>query len=190
MDYQQIALAFHLIGFALGLGGATISDITFFKILRNRSLTSQHYAFLDTLSKVIWFGLGLLIVSGVVIFGLIYSKQGSLPMLASPRWQTKLILVGVVLINGLFFKFSIFPALKKLIGTTLSLANVGPIIWRLALSGTISILSWYSIFVVTLLHRTFRPPLLYFIGVYLALLIIGVVASKTIITKAFKQKIV
>jgi hypothetical protein len=29
MDYQQIALGFHLLGFALGLGGATISDISF-----------------------------------------------------------------------------------------------------------------------------------------------------------------
>lgn len=188
MDYHQIALGTHLIGFALGLGGATISDITFFKVLRTRSLTTEQFSFLHTLSKVIWIGLALLIASGLTIFALIYSEQGSLPMLASPRWQTKLTLVSVVLLNGFFFKFSIFPALKHLVGQQLSADNLGPIIRRLALSGTISILSWYSIFLVSQLPRTFRPPYLYFMGVYLILLAIGFVVSKTMIRKLIEKQ--
>ncbi len=186
MDYQQIALAFHLIGFALGLGGATISDITFFRALRSRNLTSDQYAFLKLLSRVIWIGLGLLIISGLVIFALIYVEQGSLPLLASPRWQTKLTLVAVVLINGFFFRSWIFPAIKNLIGQQLNMNNVGPLVKKLALSGTISILSWYSILVVTLLPRTFRPPYFYFMGTYLLLLVIGLLVSTTLIRKMVK----
>ncbi len=187
MDYQEIAVAFHLIGFALGLGGATISDITFFKILRKGQLTREDYGFLRTLSKVIWLGLYLLIISGLMIFALIYSEQGSLPMLAAPRWQTKLALVAVVFINGQFFMRSIFPALKNLIGTQLTKVSIEPIINKLAISGTISILSWYSIFVVTLLPRSFRPHLLYFFGTYLILLLVGVIISKTMIRKTINN---
>lgn len=183
MDYQQIALGIHLIGFAFGLGGATISDITFFKALRSKSLTSEQYVFLDMLSKVVWAGLILLIISGLLIFWLIYSEQGSLPMLASPRWQTKLTLVGVVLLNGFFFKFSIFPALKKLVGQQLTAQSIGPSIRKLALSGTISIVSWYGIFVVTLLPRTFRPSYVYFMSAYVAVLAVGFIVSKTLMRK-------
>ncbi len=187
MDYQQIAVAFHLIGFALGLGGATISDITFFKIVRSGSLSAERFQFLHTLSKVIWVGLGLLIASGLTIFALIYSENGSLPMLTSPRWQAKLTLVGVVLLNGLFFKFHIFPALKQLIDQTFNKDNIGRLANKLALSGTISILSWYSILVITLLPRAFRPHLIYFFTAYLVLLIIGFLFSKTILNKIISQ---
>lgn len=187
MDYHQIAVGAHLIGFALGLGGATISDITFFKVLRTRSLTSEQYSFLHTLSKVIWVGLALLIASGLIIFSLIYSEQGSIPMLSLPKWQTKLTLVAIVLLNGFFFEFSIFPALKNLVGQQLSTNNIGPIAKKLALSGTISILSWYGIFVVSQLPRTFRPPYLYFMGVYLVLLAIGFLVSKNTIRKLIER---
>jgi len=188
MDYHQIALGFHLIGFALGLGGATISDITFFRAIRRGTLSEEAFRFLHTLSKVIWIGLGTLILSGLVIFALIYSEQGSLPMLASPRWQTKLILVLVVLLNGLFFKYKIFSLLKGLVGQTLSSNNIGAIAGKLSLSGTVSILSWYSILVVTLLPRTFRPPLYYFFGVYLILLIAGLIISRAMLRKLISNK--
>jgi hypothetical protein len=107
-------------------------------------------------------------------------------MLASPKWQTKLTLVGVVLLNGFFFKFSIFPKLKNLIGPALSLANMGPIVGRLALSGTVSIVSWYCIFIVTLLPRTYRPHFLYFVGTYLVIVFVGFVLSKSVIKKVLR----
>jgi hypothetical protein len=186
MDYQQIALGIHLIGFALGLGGATISDIMFFRALRKRQITEEAFTTLSVLSKVIWAGLFLLVSSGLVIFWLIYSERGSIPMLASPRWQTKLILVAIVLINGFVFKQTIFPFLKSLVGTPLSLNVVSPKIWRLAVSGTISVVSWYGIFLVTMLPRTFRPQLAYFLAVYFAILIVGMVVSKSMIARTLK----
>lgn len=186
MDYQQIALGIHLIGFALGLGGATISDIMFFRLLKKRQITQESFSTLSVLSNVIWTGLGLLILSGLAIFLLIYSEQGSLPMLSSPRWQAKLLLVGIVLVNGIVFKTTIFSFLKSLVGTSLSQKVIAPKIWNLAASGTISIVSWYGIFVVTLLPRTFKPQLFYFLAVYLAILLIGMFVGKTLINKTLK----
>ncbi len=187
MDYQQIAVGVHLVGFALGLGGATISDVMFFRALRKKQLTDDTYSTLNTLSRIIWIGLGLLILSGLTIFALIYSEQGHLSLLASPRWQAKLILVGVVLINGFVFKMRIFPFLKNLIGQPLSLGNIGTKIWALVISGTISILSWYSILIISLLPRTFRPPLFQFLGVYVILLVVGILMSKALLTKTLKS---
>ncbi|MDP4001724.1 MAG: hypothetical protein Q8P69_01615 [bacterium] len=187
MDIQKISLAVHLVGFALGLGGATASDITFFKALRKRYLSRENLEFLGILSKVIWVGLGLLIVSGLVIFASIYIEQGSLVLLSSPRWQTKLSLVGIVFLNGLFFKFSIFPRLKQLVDSPLTTEKIKKISWRLAFSGTVSILSWYSILVITQLPRTFRPHILYFAGTYLILLVLGILVSKLLISKMINK---
>lgn len=189
MDYHQIMLGAHLLGFALGLGGATISDIAFFKALRKNVLTTEQFAFLQTLSKVIWTGLILLIASGATIFYLIYAEQGSLPLLASPKWQAKLTFVAVVLLNGFVFRFVILPALKELIGQPLSLAINKALRIRLAIAGTISILSWYSIFLISLLPRTFRPDYLYFLGVYAVLLVVGVLGSNFVITKILNHNI-
>ncbi len=183
MTWQQFFVLLHLVGFALGVGGATVSDITFFKALRKRLITAEQLAFLETLSKIIWAGSIILILSGLAIFAVIYSEQNGLPMLSSPRWQTKLTLVVIIVLNGINFKMAIMPALKNLVGQQLSLINIKPILGRLAFSGTLSILSWYSILLISQLPRTFRPSILYFFGVYLVLLICGFIFSRFVITK-------
>lgn len=187
MDLQQIFVTIHLFGFALGLGGATIGDIVFIKSLRRNNLSEEVFGFFKTTSRIIWIGLGLLIISGLSIFTLIYLEQGSLSLLASSRWQTKLILVAIVTLNGLFFKLAIFSILKNLIHQPLSVQNISPIIWKLAISGTISLVSWYSIFILSLLPRTFRPQILIIIGVYVFALICGAIISKSILFNLAKK---
>lgn len=178
IDFQQLAFGAHLLGFAVGLGGATVSDVMFLKAVRKRMLSAEHYGFLQTLSRIIWTGYVLLVVSGITMFTLIYAEQESIPMLSSPRWQAKLALVAIVGLNGMFFKLHIFPVLNALVGKTLSLSNLGRAIWKLAFSGTVSILSWYSIFAVTLLPRTFRPHIVYFALTYMLFLCIGMFTSR------------
>ncbi|MCC7356737.1 MAG: hypothetical protein IT410_03980 [Candidatus Doudnabacteria bacterium] len=173
MDYELIALTAHLLGFALGLGGATISDVMFLKSVNEKTITQEKFNTLKTLSRVIWIGLIILIVSGATMFTLIYMERGSIPMLASPRWQAKLIMVAVVLINGFVFMKKIFPVLRSAVGQTLSLGLLGKNIWLLAISGTISIVSWYSIFIISILPRTVRPSVFIFLGIYVALIICG-----------------
>ena len=188
MTWQQFFVLLHLVGFALGVGGATVSDITFFKALRKMLITSEQLAFLETLSKIIWAGSIILILSGLAIFAIIYSEQNGLPMLSSPRWQTKLALVVIIVLNGINFKMAIMPALKNLVGQQLSLINIKPILGRLAFSGTLSILSWYSILLISQLPRTFRPSILYFFGVYLVMLIGGFIFSRLVITKILNKQ--
>ena len=177
MDLNLVFLAIHLVGLALGLGGATISDILFFRAIKDKDVDPSEYSTLKVLSKVIWVGLILLIASGLGMFYLIYRQNsGSLPLLSSPRWQAKLTLVGIVLANGFVFLSYVFPALGN-IGLSLTKFKL----WLLAASGTVSIVSWYGILVVSILPRTFRLPYLYFMGAYLAVVIMGVIFARIVL---------
>lgn len=187
MDYEKVAVGIHLVGFALGVGGATVSDILFFQALRAKLISQERFSSLQTISKIVWTGLSILIASGALLFWLIYNEMHALPLIHSPRWQAKLTLVAIVFLNGLFFKFAIIPSLKALVGQTLSLANVGPSIWKLCVAGTLSIVSWYSILILSLLPRTVRPPYWEFMGIYLILIVLGIIVSKTLVTKILKS---
>ncbi len=183
MDWHIVALAGHLVGFALGAGGATISDITFLNAIRERKLSPEKFKFLITLSKVIWIGFILLVLSGIAMFALIYSERHALPMMSSAKWQAKLALVGIVLVNGIYFKTKVFSALRAMINQDLNLNNIGVSLWKLAIPGTISILSWYGILALSVLPRGLKTPLWYFVFIYAVLLIAGIIISKTILTK-------
>ncbi len=186
MDWHLVALIIHLIGFALGLGGATLSDILFFKSIRAGKLSGSELAILTTLSRVIWIGLGLLIVSGLSIFAIIYAERDSLPMLASPRWQAKLTLVAIVLLNGFIFKYYIFPFLRLNAGQPVSLQTLGSKLWRLAITGAISIVSWYSILIISTLPREFQPPYWNFMAVWIVLVVLGSIASRYLLKRVMK----
>lgn len=187
MDPHNVYLVLHLVGFALGLGGATISDITFFRAVSKKQITPGEFAALELLSKVIWIGLFLLILSGAgLMFEIYKGNNNTLPLIYSSRWQMKITLVGVVFLNGLVFWKAIFPHLKAWTGQTLSTALVGKRVWLLAISGTISILSWYSILVLSTLPRTFRPPYFNLVAVYLVLLLGGILFSRLVLGKKLK----
>ncbi len=186
MDFRLILTIIHLVGFALGLGGATLSDILFFKMIRSGNLDRGQLDTLRTLSKIIWIGLWVLILSGLTIFALIYADQGTLPMLASPRWQAKLTLVVIVLLNGFAFKKFIFPFLGKNAGQTVSFALFEPYIQKLAITGAISIVSWYSILIISTLPREFRPPYYYFMGIWAVIVILGSVTGRYLLKRTIK----
>lgn len=184
MDIRVILLLVHLVGFALGLGGATVSDVMFFRSLKDKKISEEEYATLKVLSKIIWVGLFLLVSSGAWIFFEIFKdNNNSLPLLYSARWQTKLTLVAIVLINGLVFLKGIFPILKESVGRQLSAASLGGKLWALAISGTISIVSWYSITIIMALPRTIKVTYGEFMLVYAVLILGGVIVSRFVLGK-------
>lgn len=187
MDWHIVALAGHLVGFALGVGGATISDITFLNAIKYKRLSIQQYRFLRILSRVVWLGLLILILSGLFMFYLIYVERNGLPLLASARWQAKLSLVVIVFINGLYFMRQVFPSLKKVTDQELTPQSFGTSLWKFAIPGTISILSWYSILILSVLPRTVKIPLAYYGLAYAVLLILGAILSKTILQRLLNK---
>ena len=131
----------HNIGFILGLGGATITDIFFFRFLKDGKISEQEKLTMDTLSNVIWIGLGILVVSGLMLY---LPEQARLSV--SSKFLLKVIVVSVITVNGIVLNLLVAPRMRQF-----SLAQQVPArrFRRLAFAlGGISITSWYTAFLL------------------------------------------
>ena len=129
----------HNIGFILGVGAATITDIFFFRFLKDNRITEAEKDTMDTLSAVIWVGLAILIVSGVFL----YLPQ-QLRLDQSSKFLVKVVVVTVVTINGLLLNIFVAPKMRSLsFAEHPKAAHFRRIAFAL---GGISITSWYTAF--------------------------------------------
>jgi uncharacterized membrane protein len=160
----------HNIGFILGLGGATITDIFFFRFLKDGVISETEKQTMDTLSNVIWIGLAILIVSGIMLY---LPEQARLGV--SSKFLLKVVVVSVVTINGIFLNILVAPRMR-----TLSLLQTPPArhFRRLAFAlGGISITSWYVAFFLGS-FRKISLALREGIALYVCLLIAVVIGSQ------------
>lgn len=164
-EYHRFFLGAHLIGVALGLGGATITDILFFKFLKDNKISGLESGVLKTLSKVIWVALGILVLSGLALY-LPYADR----LNGSAKFLVKMVVVLVIIINGSLLNLFISPKIEKIS------SNTG--FRRLAFaSGAVSIVSWYSAFILGMM-RTKIFGFSELLGIYLGLLALSVVCSQ------------
>lgn len=134
----------HLIALGWGLGGSTVSAILMKRTEKDPSLIQQVARFHETLSKVVWGGIILLIISGIL---LAISPEASFTPYAL---GLKHLLVVVVVFDGLYFTFRGMPQMRRLA------PKIGPPgkEYRKAYShmkkvGILSMLSWYAIVVIS-----------------------------------------
>ncbi len=136
----------HNIGFILGLGSATITDIFFFRFLKDSAISQQEKETMDTLTNVIWVGLAVLIVSGLCLF---LPEQARLAV--SSKFLLKIVVVGVIIVNGLLLNMFVGPHMRRL-----SFEGTRPArrFRRLAFAlGGISFTSWYLAFFLGSLRK-------------------------------------
>lgn len=157
-----------------------MTDIVFLSAANERKITGYRFDTLNLLSKIIWAGLILLVLSGMGILALSYIKTGSMPALASPKFQAKLTLVFIVLISGIVFAKKVLPFLGS------KEARDGQFkkhIRLLATIGAVSIVSWYGILFLSVLPRGLAYPYRFYLGAYLAVLAGAVFVSNAILKK-------
>lgn len=162
---DNLVLFFHILGIVLGLGGATVSDIFFFKFARDRRISEKEVKKLHLFSKIIWVGLAVLILSGLGL----YLSHGD-DLLKSPKFLTKMSVVGVIIVNGILLNILISPKLTKIF----SLLRRRRLAFAL---GSISIVSWYSAFILGLL-RSVPGTFWQLLSIYLILLAVAVAGSQ------------
>jgi uncharacterized membrane protein len=168
----------HNIGFILGVGAATMSDIFFFRFLKDNTISQEEKETMDTLSAVIWAGLGVLIVSGIAMY---LPEQARLAL--SAKFLLKLVVVSVIVINGILLNMIVAPNMRRL-----SFGGAVPErrFRRLAFAlGGISFTSWYLAFFLGSLRTIniyFVPAVLFYISL-LVLVIIGSQVFERYITK-------
>lgn len=172
VNIKTIFLIAHLFGVVFGMGAAFMTDIMFLKSVKDKILSPEELSFLSLGSKVVWAGLSIIILSGI---GLFYLDPEN--YLNSSKFLTKMFIVLVLTINGIFFHFKHLPllyrqALKKLPESEEFLRKSS----FLFVSGAISSISWIS----TLILGVFRGIPYEFgvlVSVYLVVILFGVVGA-------------
>ncbi len=169
-NYSSVFTAFHMIGFIFGLGGATIADIMFFRFLSDFRISKKEHTVLSALSQVVWVGLAILWVSGILLFVSDIEKYSH-----SSKFLLKAIVVTVVSLNGFALNSLVAPKLMRIDWKLGWNAKKRPM-RRLAFAlGAISMVSWYSAFILGSLRSlpySFTELLVGY-GVLLILAIIG-----------------
>jgi len=187
MEIKLILVIFHIIGVALGLGGATISDVLFFYSVKNKTISGDEVNLLRAVSKVIWTGIILLIVTGIGFLVLRYLTAGSIngiELLHNGRFQTKMFIVAVIFINGLVFHFKVFPLIRKYTGLSLQNDEIKKRLPLFAATGAISIISWYSaLFLAFLKFLTYSFAFL--VNIYLLIIFVGIIFAYFSVSHSF-----
>jgi hypothetical protein len=143
-------LTVHLIGVALGVGGATIGDLAVLRSLRRGRPAPRDE--LRALGQVIWSGLALLGVSGAALFGMKPSAY-----IHNSGFVAKMIVAGVLVANGAYLHRRL-PTLR-VSAVTLAL-------------GAISAVSWYGALAIAMFKSKLHIPL----DDYLLLYLVAVLA--------------
>src|SRR3989338_1491242 len=101
-EYRTAILIFHLIAAAIGLGGATITDVFFFRFLKDFKISEMEFGILKVLSQVIWFALALVIITGIGLY-----LPASERLLVSSKFLVKMVVVAVIVANGVILNLLI-----------------------------------------------------------------------------------
>jgi hypothetical protein len=142
-------LGIHLIGLAIGLGGATIADIALLRsVLTRRPVPVDQ---LRDLSWVIWLGVAVLTLSGLLLFALSPSSY-----LHNSGFIAKMVIVGLLILNGAVLHGRI---------TTFRVSLVT------LLCGAVSIVSWYGSLIIAM----YKSKLHLTVPDYLSLYLLAVV---------------
>ncbi len=172
---HDLIFIIHMLAVAIGIGGATITDVFFFKFLKDFRISKLEASTLRTFSQVIWFALGLIVLSGV---GLYIPDAARLN--DSPKFLAKMVIVGMLLVNGALLNLLVSPKLVRISfgGKHKHQPQELRRLRKLAFAlGAISISSWYSIFIVAMADGI-PLSVFQFLFFYATLLIVAVGASQ------------
>jgi len=179
----------HIFALVLGLGGATLNDLFFFKFLRDFRIVDWEKIVLHTFSRIIWIGLTLFFISGLALFICEWER-----LIASSKFQLKLVVVSVIFGNGILLNMYIAPRLLELsYGEHAIFSSRSTLLAkRVAFAGGgISFVSWYGAFFLGMLDSlpfTFWQLLILYILALLCAVIGALTVEKHVALQATKHK--
>lgn len=174
-QYKGLIVLIHAVGAAIGVGAVTITDVFFMRFLKDYRINHDEAATLHVLSNVIWVALGILIVSGIGLF-----VVNSAVLMITPKFLVKVLIVGVLVVNGVFLNLIIHPRLVDISFGERTVKAPGELHYlrKLAFAfGAVSIVSWYTVFILGSL-RTVSLSFAAIFGIYLGLIILAVAGSQ------------
>jgi hypothetical protein len=144
---ETYTITVHLLGLVLGLGGALILDVMIFHFLNNLTISSREAVIMHLISQMIILGLALLIMSGIAL-----TLVNPASYLENPRFLMKMMVVGVVTINGVLLNLFIVPKMEQISFRKGEMEeNTGLIRWAF-IAGAVSMISWLSVFILAMIN--------------------------------------
>lgn len=180
LSLKTIYVILHLLGVALGAGGAFTSDFMFFHSVKDKKIDDREIEFLKLGSRVVWLGIVILIVSGILLFSLDPVKY-----LNSAKFLAKMTIALVIIINGIIFHFVHMKNMIRFKNKDFSeLSNYGNISKALLASGAVSSVSWISAIILGTLRfvpYSYMTIMSVYVGVLLVAIAIALLMRKKIL---------
>jgi hypothetical protein len=182
MDLHTILVTLHLIGFAFGVGGATVSDVVFLKSIKNGTVSKDQFELIKTVSTVVWASVVLLLVTGTTLMALQQYEIGEVPRFGWSFFQLKLVAFFAAVLNGIVFHFLVFPSIKKSVGKSFRTKQMKRKYPLFAFTGGVSVVSWYTAFLMVALGSFFiQFPFSWLLGGYLAAVVGAAIGAYSVI---------
>lgn len=174
-EFKTIFLIGHVFGAILGAGGAFASDAMFFSTIKDGRINHDELRFMKLGSMLVWSGLALLVVSGILLF-----FTDPVAYMASTKFLAKITIVAVIIVNGAIFHLLHIPHIQGHIG--LKFAKHPTFMKRasfLVASGAISMISWISTVILGVL-KVVPYTYLEIVSVYALIAILATVSAITV----------
>ncbi len=174
LDFYTLLILLHGIGAVLGVGGATMSDLMFFKSIRNLKISKTELKFLELGSLQIWGGVILSLFSAASFW--VFFPE----LVQNPRIYAKTTIFIVILLNGVLLNLWVTPFLRRHIDVDLATSESFRKSKALLFSsGALSIISWYYVFILGA-WRGLEASYTTFIGIYALLIVSGVIGANIV----------
>lgn len=169
LDLKTALLIAHVFGAILGAGGAFASDSIFLSTMRDGRISKDEMRFIKLGGRLVWTGLGLLILSGAFLFAL--DPQG---YLASGKFLAKMSVILIILANGVVFHLFHIPRMERNLDRKLaSSPDFVRKSYFLVASGAISMASWVTTVVLGML-KSIPHDYEIIMAIYAALALAGI----------------
>ena len=185
VEYKTLIVIIHAMAAAVGVGATTVTDVLFFKFLKDFKISETEKGVMDTMSHIIWIALGVLIITGIGLY-----LPRTLELAESSKFLVKTVVVGIITINGFILNFIVAPRLTTIIfnGDEKRLLTRRQLFFKKIAfaTGAISISSWYIVFILGSLRSI---PLSFQTGItiYIGLVLFAVLMSQVYRKKLAKQ---
>lgn len=182
VDIKTIYLICHLLGLALGAGGAFTSDMLYMKSLKDKKISIDEMKLISAGGMMVWIGLLVLTISGLLLMSLSWDTY-----ILSTKFIAKMIVVLIIALNGVAIHHIYLPKMRKLVGKDLVQSkDFIQMSWFLYISGAVSFVSWITATVLGA-FKIIPFTVVNILSVYLTVVVVAVLGA-LVVRKYFLHK--
>ncbi len=171
----QILLVLYALAMAIGLGASTLTDISFFRFLKDGEISEWEFGVLRLFSEVIWFSLAIIILTDLGIFFGDIGRWAN-----SGEFILRMFIVGVIVANGAVLNLYVMPRILLSAKSEDRGYEPAPLIRKISFAlGAISLVSWFSAFFLGYISLPLAD-LSRMLLIYISLILSAVIASRII----------